>query len=86
LITIKQTGRTSAKTLISVSRLLIFSSENADCDPGAAVDINMVWRHWRDKLMDAAVQHIPTKVVKRRNTPPWLDSKTCHLFKKKETV
>ena len=62
------------------------SPENANCDPSAVGDINMFWRRWRDKLMDAAVQHIPTKVVKRRNTPPWLDSETCHLFKNKETA
>lgn len=45
------------------------SPEIADGDPSPVEDINMIWQRWRDKLMDAAVRHIPTKIVKRRNTP-----------------
>ena len=45
------------------------SPDIADGDPSPVEDINMIWQHRRDKLMDASVRHIPTKIVKRRNTP-----------------
>ena len=45
------------------------SREIANGDPSPVEGINMIWQRWRDKLMDAAVRHIPTKIVKRRNIP-----------------
>ena len=84
----KQTGKTSTKTLMPVSRLWIYiSPEIADGDPSPVEHINMIWQRWRDKLMDAAVRHILTKIVKRRNTPLWFDSQSSrHRYKRKETA
>ena len=36
--------------------------------------------------MDTAVRHIPSKIVKRRNTPLWFDSESSHLYKRKKTA
>ena len=36
--------------------------------------------------MDAVYRHIPTKIIKKRKSPPWFDSETQHLLNKKETA
>ena len=36
--------------------------------------------------MDAVYRHIPTKVIKKRKSLPWFDSKVRHLLNKKETA
>ena len=68
--------------------LLSILPENIDNDSShsTTVDINIVWQHWRNSLLNAATRHIPTKVVKRRNTPSWFDNETCHSSKRKETA
>jgi hypothetical protein len=47
-------------------------------------DINKGWERWCDRVMDAVHHHIPTKIIKKRTSPPWLDSETHNLLHKKE--
>ena len=49
-------------------------------------DVEADWQRWRDLLLGAAADHIPSKKVKRRNTPPRIDGEVKHLLKKKNTA
>ena len=49
-------------------------------------DINKDWERLCDRFMDAVHHHIPTKIIKKRTSPPWLDSEMHHLLHKKETA
>ena len=49
-------------------------------------DIDNDWRRWCDCFMDAVYRHIPTKIIKKRKSPPWFDSEAQHLLNKKETA
>jgi hypothetical protein len=64
---------------IGLSSILPESMDN-DSSHNTTVDINIVWQRWRNCLLNAATRHIPTKVVKRRNTPPWFDNETCRAI------
>ena len=50
------------------------------------VDIDVAWQKWSESFINTVSRHIPTKVVKRRGSPPWFDSEIRHLFKRKETA
>lgn len=56
---------------------------NLNSNPG---DIDKDWQRWCDRFMDAVHRHIPTKVMKKRKSPPWLDNEIRHLLNKKETA
>ena len=51
-----------------------------------SADIDSDWQRWCDCFMDAVYRHIPTKVIKKRKSPPWFDGETRHLLNKKETA
>ncbi|XP_028417866.1 uncharacterized protein LOC114542544 [Dendronephthya gigantea] len=49
-------------------------------------NIDEIWRCWNELFLKAVTQYIPTKTIRRRNTPPWFDSELKHLINKKETA
>ncbi|XP_028414165.1 uncharacterized protein LOC114537227 [Dendronephthya gigantea] len=50
------------------------------------IDVDVTWQHWSARFLETVSRHIPTKTIRRRNTPPWFDSEVRHLLKKKETA
>ena len=49
-------------------------------------DIYQEWRNWNNRFLEIVSRHIPTKVIKKRTSPPWFDHEIRHLLKKKETA
>ena len=49
-------------------------------------DIDQEWRNWSNRFLEIVSRHIPTKVIKKRTSPPWFDHEIRHLLKKKETA
>ena len=49
-------------------------------------DINLNWLQWKDTFLAAVADFIPTKRIKGRNTPPWINGEIIHAIRKKETV
>ena len=49
-------------------------------------DINLNWLQWKDTFLAAVTDFIPTKRIKGRNTPPWINGEIIHTIRKKETV
>ena len=49
-------------------------------------DIDQEWQNWSDRFLEIVSRHIPTKVLRRRRSPPWFDNETRHMLKKKETA
>ena len=46
----------------------------------------MDWTYWKDTFMSAVSHFIPTKKIKRKNTPPWIISEIIHALRKKEAA
>ncbi len=67
------------------SSSLLGSSSNCSSN-SKNVDIDVAWQKWNESFINTVSRHIPTKVVKRRGSPPWFDSEIRHLFKRKETA
>ena len=49
-------------------------------------DINDHWSAWKDLFLAAVKEHIPTKTITDKNTPPWIDKDVRHLIHKKYTI
>ena len=49
-------------------------------------DIDQEWRNWSNRFLEIVCRHIPTKVIKKRTSPPWFDHEIRHLLKEKETA
>ena len=61
--------------------MIDFSSIFETCN-----DINNCWNQWRDNLLPAVDQHIPTKKIKGRDSPPWMNGNIIQTIKKKEAA
>ena len=49
-------------------------------------DINSDWTFWKDAFINAVSDFIPTKKIKRKNTPPWITNEVIHALRKKEAA
>ena len=49
-------------------------------------DVDADWQRWSDTFLAAASEHISSKTLRRRNSPPWIDNDVRYLLKKKETA
>ena len=49
-------------------------------------DINLDWTYLKDAFLSAVSDFIPTKKIKRKNTPPWITSDIIHALRKKEAA
>ena len=47
-------------------------------------DININWLQWKDAFMAGVSDFIPTKKIKGKNSPPWINAEIIHRIKKKE--
>ena len=61
--------------------MIDFSSIFETCN-----NINDCWNQWRDNFLAAVEQHIPTKKIKGRDSPPWMNGNIIQTIKKKEAV
>ena len=44
------------------------------------ISTTVAWNQWRDNLLAAVEQHIPTKKIKGRNSPPWMNGNIIHTI------
>ena len=49
-------------------------------------DVNTSWLEWKDTFLAAVKDYIPTKRIKGRNSPPWINGGIVHALKRKEAV
>ena len=49
-------------------------------------DINSSWLLWKDMFLAAVHDHIPSKKIKGRNSPPWMNGDIIYALRKKEAV
>lgn len=52
----------------------------------AALNINICWQEWKDLFLTAVDEFVPTKFVREKTSPPWIDSEVKHLIRKKYTA
>jgi hypothetical protein len=61
------------------------NAENWDCYISSR-DPNEGWHYFKNVLNSLMVKHIPTITIKDRGRPPWFDSETLNLCKKKRRL
>ena len=49
-------------------------------------DVNISWHQWKDAFLAAVQDYIPTKNIKGRNNPPWINGDIVHALRKKESA
>ncbi|XP_068739481.1 uncharacterized protein [Montipora capricornis] len=49
-------------------------------------DVNISWHQWKDAFLAAVRDYIPTKNIKGRNNPPWINGDIVHALRKKESA
>ena len=49
-------------------------------------DINNCWEQWKNTFLSVVRIYIPTKKIKGRNSPPWINGSIIHEIRKKEAV
>lgn len=52
----------------------------------SGVDINDCWKQWKDTFLGVVTKYIPTKRIKGRYSPPWMNGNIIHEIRKKEAV
>ena len=52
----------------------------------ASADINEFWDNWKALFLSAVKDHIPIKIVRDTNSPPWIDSEVRLWIRKKYTA
>ena len=63
---------------------LLNSLNNADLCPLTQNDVNDDWLRWKSLFLDAVTKYIPQRLLKRRNSPPWIDKEVKCLLRKKD--
>jgi len=59
------------------------SLANVPSSLASSVDIDEFWANWKNLFSSAVKDHIPIKVVRDKNSTPWIDTKVHHLIWKK---
>jgi hypothetical protein len=49
-------------------------------------DINEDWLLWKDTFLTTVNDFVPSRKIKGRNSPPWLNGKVIHALRQKEAV
>ncbi len=51
-------------------------------------DINLDWLYWKNSFLDhdTVKKFIPSKKIKGRNSPPWLNGEIIHAMRQKEAI
>lgn len=49
-------------------------------------DISEHWSCWKDLFLAAVDEHVPTKIIKDTNSPPWVDGEVRHFIRKKYSI
>ena len=49
-------------------------------------DINEDWLLWKDIFLTTVNDFVPSRKIKGRNSPPWLNGKVIHALRQKEAV
>jgi hypothetical protein len=49
-------------------------------------DINNCWEQWKNTFLSVVRNYIPTKKIKGRNSPPWINGSIIYEIRKKEAV
>ena len=52
----------------------------------ASADINEFWDNWKALFLSAVKDHIPIKIVRDTNSPPWIDNEVRLWIRKKYTA
>ena len=62
------------------------NSQDWDCYINSSCNPNEGWRYFKNVLNSLMEKHIPTITIKDQGRPPWFDSETLNLCKKKERL
>ena len=63
---------------------LLNSLNNANLCPLTQNDVNDDWLRWKSLFLDTVTKYIPQRLLKRRNSPPWIDKEVKCLLRKKD--
>ena len=49
-------------------------------------DINTLWTHFRDTLIDLTAKYIPSKTARKRCSLPWINAKLRRMLRKRNKL
>ena len=61
-------------------------STDLSCIVESNSDININWLQWKDAFMAGVSDFIPTKKIKGKKSPPWINGEIIYAIKKKEAA